>query len=254
MQIDRRITNGLAWAGVVLVIGIPVADVVSAQFMAERTPSAQVAALAPEPAAPAPVAPQPATRPVAEIAAKPTPVAPVTPAKPATPAVVATTAKSGDVVDGYLSTGKPLPSYITGGDSAAPRAQEKAPAEAQLVIDAEIDPIDVAALPPARVAPMPMPLSMRPEPRSTATVTYTNNAPQVVIPASVTPPAAVTARDLEDWESGPLSEFLAKRQAAGQVDPGYDPDGFFLDEGPNRARQRDRLIGPADEFYFPFAN
>ena len=48
MQIDRRITNGLAWAGVVLVIGIPVADVVSAQFMAERTPSAQVAALAPK--------------------------------------------------------------------------------------------------------------------------------------------------------------------------------------------------------------
>jgi len=246
MQINRRITNGLAWAGVVLVIGIPVADVVSAQLMGEATPRARVATIVPEAEAVI-VAPQPLARPEVEVAAVAEPMV------VETPVAVATTAKAGDVVNSYLSTGKALPSYITGADNAAPGAQTVAAAEAPLVIDAEIDPIAVAALPPTRIAPMPMPLSMRPEARSSATVTRNGNQ-QVVIPASITPPAMVTANDLQDWESGPLSEFLAKRQAAGQLDPGYDPDGFYLDEGPNGSRQRDRLIGPADEFYFPFAN
>ena len=30
MSIDRRITNGLAWAGVFIVVGVPAADLLSA--------------------------------------------------------------------------------------------------------------------------------------------------------------------------------------------------------------------------------
>ena len=89
------------------------------------------------------------------------------------------------------------------------------------------------------MAPVPMPLSMRPRP---ITQPLAGAQPAVVIPPGVAaPPVAITAADLEDWESGPLSEFLARRQQQGAgvaVTPDYDPDGFFLDQGPNRPRNR----------------
>jgi len=66
------------------------------------------------------------------------------------------------------------------------------------------------------------------------------------------PPADITAQELEDWESGPLAEFLAERQGS-RAEVTYDNDGFFLDEGPNRQRRRPgRVIGPVDDFFFPF--
>ena len=116
---------------------------------------------------------------------------------------------------------------------------------------AEIDPVEVAAIAPQKVAPVPMPLSMRPRPVIVPVVAVA--PPAVVIPPSVgLPPANVTAADLEDWETGPLSEFLAQRQQpAGNayVDPGYDANGFYLDEGPNRSRAR-VIAREVDSFFF----
>lgn len=263
MAIDRRITNGLAWAGVFLVVGVPTADLLSAQFLGTPTspPAVEVAAGV-EPVAPIPA---PASQRPAAPMSKPTQVAAVTPVKPAVaPApVVATPAAepavataSADAVDNFLQSGRSMPSYITGANAPAAPAQAAAtpPARTPIVTTPEaIDPVEVASIPSQKVAPMPMPLSMRPQPVAVAAMPD----PAIVIPPTLTPaapaavvrpPVDVTAADLDDWETGPLSEFLARRQPGNaDVDTGYDEDGFFLDEGPNRPRAR--VIAREEPFF-----
>ena len=274
MQIDRRVTNGLAWAGALIVVAIPTADLVTGQLMGGGERPAQVAMVDAPVAVPASkVAPMPAPlsqRPAAPQVAAATPAKvdkPATPvvAKPspttqvaAAPAAQAPATNGNDAVSNYLKSGRALPSYIT--DSAAaskpavttqpapssmPAQVATTPAPTQAPVVTE-DPVVVGAIEPQHIAPTPMPLSMRPRPVATATPT------QTVVRPSVVPPAELTADDLSDWESGPLSEFLAKRQGrAAQAKPvpaDYDSDGFFLDEGPNR--NGDRLIGPAAPFGF----
>jgi hypothetical protein len=293
MKIDRRVTNGLAWAGVLLVVGIPTADLLSAQFMGEparasavQVAPAQVAAVERIAPIPAPLSQRPAApvaRPEIEVAAvtpakpvvapvvsaapaKPVEqVAAVTPAKPvtATPAAPPAADTVG-AVNAWLNSGKPLPSYIT--DESQPAQAVATPARTPIVTTpaaqpAAIDPVQVASIPQPKVAPMPMPLSMRPHPVIATPVAVVGPAGDLVVAPTrpgPRPPANINADELEDWESGPLSEFLEQRQAqAGQdqSDPYYDEGGFFLDEGPNTPRRpRDRLIGPADDFFFPFVN
>ena len=252
MSIDRRITNGLAWAGVFIVVGVPAADLLSAQFSGVPAP-AQVAVIEPVAPVPAPLSQRP-DAPVVEPATEVAAVVPAKPAAPVTKPAVTPAAQTADVVDAYLQSGRALPSYITGGDAPAAAPTEVAatpPARTPIITEpaAEpaIDPVEVAAIAPQKVAPVPMPLSMRPKPAVAAA------PPVVVIPPSVgLPPANVTAADLEDWATGPLSEFLAQRQQqAGNayVDPGYDPNGFYLDEGPNRSRAR-VIAREVDSFFF----
>lgn len=263
MTIDRRrITNGLAWAGVLLVVGVPTADLLSAQFAG---PSAtvvreQVADVTPVAPVPAPLSQRPAAlvaKPSVEVAGA-AEVAVAAPEKPAAPALkpsVLPAAQTADIVDNFLQSGKPLPSYITGGNASAAPVQAAAtpPVRTPIVTTpatepVAVDPVQVAAIPPQKVAPVPMPLSMRPRPVAVV-------VPDEIIlpPALVRPSASVTADDLADWESGPLSEFLAARQRQGApaviVDSEYDPDGFFLDQGPN-PRRRDRVIGWQDGSFF----
>ena len=290
MQIDRRVTNGLAWAGVLLVVGIPTADLLSAQFLGDPTPvpSAQIAMVQRIAPVPAPLSQRPAApvaKPEVQVAAatpaaKPVVVAPpakpavqaaaVAPAKPVVAAPAANPAtQTADAVNAWLDSGKPLPSYITDEPSAAQPTQVAAtpPARAPIVtapttVPAAIDPVQVASIQPPKVAPMPMPLSMRPSPVAVVrpaanavpvAVVGPNNDLIVATPGSgPRPPADITAQELEDWESGPLAEFLAERQGS-QADVTYDNDGFFLDEGPNRQPRRPgRVIGPVDDFFFPF--
>jgi hypothetical protein len=264
MTIDRRITNGLAWAGVLLVVGVPTADLLSAQFAG---PSAtvvreQVAIVEPVAPIPAPLS----QRPVAPVAKPATQVAVAAPEKPVAPALkpgVRPAAQTADIVDSFLQSGKPMPSYIT--DASAPAAPTQVavtpPARTPIVTapaaePVVVDPVQVAAIPPQKAAPVPMPLSMRPRP---VTVPAAAVAPDDIIlpPGLVRPPASVTADELADWEAGPLSEFLAARQRQGQpavvVDPEYDQDGFFLDQGPN-PRRRDRVIGWQEESFSFFAD
>ncbi|UJW86761.1 hypothetical protein [Devosia sp. SL43] len=285
MKIDRRVTNGLAWAGVLLVVGVPTADLLSAQFMgdtAQVVAPVQVASVERIAPIPAPLSQRPAA-PVTQVAAvapaKPAApvviaepveqVAVVAPARPATPTAATPASQNGGAVDAWVSSGKPLPSYITGGAqpaqvAATPPVRQPiltAPAtQSPATQPAAIDPVQVASIAQPKTAPVPMPLSMRPQPITATPVAVVRPSGLVVAPNAVgpLPPADVTAADLEDWESGPLSEFLAQRQAqSGQVqaDPNYDDDGFFFDEGPNgQPRRRDRLIGPANTYFFPFVN
>lgn len=260
MKIDLRITNGLAWAGVALVIGVPTADLLSAQFSGDAAPVRQQVAVVSE------VAPTPAPlsqRPPAAVAKPATEVAAVAPARPVAdpvskPAPQATAAGS------QLPSGKPMPSYITGGGAVTAPAQVAVTQPARptivttpVVTAPAVDPTQVASIPPQKIAPMPMPLSMRPAP---ITVPVAVTAPSaIVLPPELTQRAnpTVTAADLEDWETGPLSEFLASKQAQGgssaTVTTDYDSNGFFLDDGPAPVR-RDRVIGWEDQGFSYFAD
>jgi hypothetical protein len=289
MKIDRRITNGLAWAGLFVVVAVPVADAVSRQLMGDE-PQFAVATVAELPRETAPV-PAPLSQrphaPAIETAA----IAPVQPAvvKPVAPAAAKPVAAANPVVDSFLSSGKKLPSYITGADAepaqavvapapvkpVAPAMTKPvvAPVETAVVAPAQpvvapaapvaIDPVEVASLTPANVAPMPMPLSMRPAPMTRPLATAPGND-EIVLPPEVLAnnnarPAVVD--DLRDWESGPLSEFLARRQAQQQssatvTSDGSFQDGYYDDGGSRRRPPRDVYLGPVqgDDVFFPFVN
>lgn len=263
MKFDRRITNGLAMAGVALVIGIPVADVVSAQFMggpASPEPAAQIAVVDTIAPVPAPLSQRPAAEPADVEVAVAAPAKPVVAAPVATPSQPAATQTAG-AVDRYLNSGKPLPSYIADEPGSAPSQVAATPtvrtpiittpvAAAPVATPAPVDPVQVASIPVEKVAPVPMPLSMRPRPVAAAApvVVLPGNEPLVIRTGPSVPPPSVTAEDLADWESGPLSEFLAARarqqqQPQPQFDPDYQEGGFFLDEL-NAPQRRDRFIGP----------
>lgn len=280
MKLNSRVTWGLAWAGLALVIAVPSADMVASQFSpsqamvidepmskAPKAAASQVALVAPIPA------PRPAGRDQAVAAVKPQP--PV-----AAPVKTDVAANATDPVDRFVSTGKKLPSYITGGDDtlaqapAKPAVVQQPAAPTQVASTASDKPVtwgeskwgvtggkdpvgtlgadaaksnpaavapvetvtNVASIQPTElVAPVPMPASMRPK-----SVAVKRPAPVAVDPTTVASfdnSDRVTARDLQDWESGPLSDFLAKRAQGRRIAqqpqrlPQYDPqaDGDFIE-------------------------
>jgi hypothetical protein len=128
----------------------------------------------------------------------------------------------------------------------APTAPASTPAGA--------DPIEVASLP--REAPVPLPRTARPtapvvaaKPAQQAPLIVdedrvARNTPVEPFPLSEDPPV-VEADQLEEWDSGSLADYLERNgllngngTAPEAEESSYDPDGFFLDEGPNRSRAR----------------
>jgi hypothetical protein len=295
MQIDRRITNGLAWAGAFLVVGVPTADLLSAQFLGDKAspPPAQIAVVTPQNIAPipAPRSQRPAEKPVAVANVAPAKPTAVTPAKPS--------AAGQQRVNELVQSGKPLPSYITEGQAssaqtasvkpapaavlpAAPRPAPVAPPQAasatpvvapQAIAAAPTpaaapvgplpdaapmpgtDPIQTASIAP-KEAPTPMPLSMRPRPTAVSVANQQSAFPNepVFVPPTVEPvrPAEITADELDDWETGPLEDFLARRQGQQQAEmrPEYTEDEEVFFERGQEFQRRDRLVGP-QMFYFP---
>lgn len=271
MKLDRRLTNGLAWAGALLVVGVPAADYLIGRF--EQGQSEQVA--------------------VVDAGNSLSTAAPVdmetagADGRPEETAVAARPAADRDAVQNFIDSGRPLPSYITGEDvppaaapvevAKAPEATETAPAPAVVTpppvavatppASEARPPIETVAAVPPKVAPIPMPLSMRPK----APAAIAPSTPPLIIdepvpvaqpspspglqpaPIIVEPQGLVTAEDLESWETGPLSDFLAQRQrgssATYRVQPstdGFESDGFWLDEQPSSFRQN-RNFPPAYE-------
>ena len=311
MSFSRRLTGGLAWAGLLLVIAVPSADAITAVFIPENQGEAEIT-LASKPVI---IAPTPATRkftaPVVEQAAAPAVIDPVE------------TASTADAVDAFLDQGNAMPAYISGEDrgpvetaTLAPdavasslvtpangeaatldpevAAVETTPASAAsgLATDPGIDPIEVASITPDVAfeatpevtfeAPVPMPALMRPKGTQSPGYRVGDERPgdEVVLPGDVVLPndvvlsddvadrdfasndRIVTADELEDWEYGPLSDYLERQQRGDSEvvirnrSSDFDDDGFFLDEGPNHRRPQRELIGPVedDDFFFPFLN
>lgn len=260
MPIDRRIANGLAWAGALVVVAIPAADAALRQFGPQSSLQVAVVEAQPEmPALPTSASqrPEPVVTESPVVSQEPAVVAkpeskPVVAPDPVVTATAQTGATSGDALDDFLKSGRPLPSYISDGGNAAP--SQAAPVTSTTVVKPapvatapEPEPEQVAALPRTRIVTFPTPVSERPP--SVPSRPVAAQPPLVV----ETQPPLVTAADLDDWESGPLSEFLARRQAGtGQAPADYDPDGFFLDQGPNSSARVWRFPEAYEDGYYPF--
>jgi hypothetical protein len=278
---DRRITGGLAWAGLLLVVAVPSADLITQQFSSgsalsvtpAKTPAVE-AEKTPVVAADAEKAPVKAPVP----AVKQTPVADKTPAADVAPvADVARAPNKGKPMPSYISDGKqgetiediavvtpkaaekPVPARVipgptpVSGDANGPKVIISAPtAKPPVTVPAPEQVASVATDPATVQAPVPMPASMRPasvlRPHNDAIRT---GAITTVNESGYDDSSEIVSSDeLADWESGPLEEFLAKRRGDRPVQvqsENYDSNGFFLSDGPNT---RGRLV----ERMFPFAN
>lgn len=264
MKLNPKLTGGLAWAGLVVILAVPAAD------MLTRDQGGAAANVIDEakPVETALVAPKPAVRPV---------VAPATP--------------SDDPVDSYVSSGKKLPSYIS--DAPAEVAVAKPAPTVKLVAPAAgpnatpavatapvvkpvapatpaVDTTTVASLP---VAPIPYPADKRPRPVVVASPSVTQlggekplvvDAEQVAKrdaavarvlddePVRATSRGVVTGDQLEEWDSGSLADYLERRgminedtRASSRRD--LDEDGFFRDDRDDGRRVIRRL--PRNDFF-----
>jgi hypothetical protein len=156
-----------------------------------------------------------------------------------------------DPVDKYLGTGKPLPDYISGDDAA------KADDAKGAIVAPEVPrmPLPVSARPGPLAAPAPATST----PDSTVIVdesTLTGSLPEPVGPV---PPSPIVD-DFDNWDTESLRQYLERRgileggeeparssATVTQRDEDYDPDGFYLNDGPNsdrtnRETRRQRIL------------
>jgi hypothetical protein len=264
MRLNSKLTWGLAWTGLAVVLAVPSADYLTGQFGRSGNTAAVITSTT-EPVMPA-VPAQPSAETPKQVATVTTRVTrtgvTIIPSGTATPG--GSSAPVLDPVDRYVKSGKALPDYISGG-SPADGTAVAAPAPATAP---EEPPTQVAALDPAPVAPMPFParpaILDRPStvaPKDPAVIVDESalaTGPGDAMPrrldvdAGPVPPAGIS----DDWHSireRRLARFLERN---GLVDDGpgssasitviqrpqsdYDPDGFYLSDGPNNARSERR--------------
>lgn len=268
MKLNSKVTGGLAWAGLVLILAVPSADMLTKPSAWRADPggtgSSDAAAGSESlPKTAAITAPRPATRPAAS----------------------AVPAASDDPVESYVASGRKLPSYISdapataGAGSEVATASSKPAAVKQIVVPStsqtaavtsdgtfakETDQITTASVrADIQTPPVPYPASMRPSGR---TVTAARNADQPLIvdedlltrrqvaSQPVEPfrpqgaPPVIVGEELEEWDAGSLADYLERRglisdsdRAVRTLESEFDEDDFFLSDGPNSSRVR--LIG-----------
>ncbi len=244
MKLNSKVTWGLAWTGLAVVLAVPSADYITGRLGVRDAAAVLTSDVEP-------------VKTASTTTAEPAPV----PAKTVTTiktkdgisiVPAGSTPPAGDPVDRLLSSGKPLPDYISDGDT--PSGSET-PAESDT---------QVASLPEPAVAPMPFPSWARPKPTPrapgvTAPAATPPTEPVVIVdgdtltgsiaePESAGPvPPAPIVDDSANWDAEGLRQYLEKR---GILDGGddrssatvtersttYDPDGFYLNEGPNGGR------------------
>jgi hypothetical protein len=248
MRFNSKLTWGLAWTGLAVVLAVPSAD-----FLTGRLGGGDAATVLTsdvEPVKTASITP-----------ADPLPVKTVTTVKTKNGISIVpagSKAPAGDPVDNLLSNGKPLPDYITDGT-------EPASTETQV---ASIDPTPptpfpswarprVAATPAAPVLTSP---ATAPEPVVIVDdTTLTGSIAQPTVPVVPSP----MLDDSANWDTETLRQYLERRGIleGGQErstatlterDSTYDPDGFYLADGPNgdrttRETRRQRILRMLEE-------
>jgi hypothetical protein len=235
MRLNSKVTWGLAWTGLAVVLAVPSADLITGGFGQGRD-SAAVLTSDVEPVKTASVTP-----------VEPTPVKTVTTVKTKNGISIVPAGSAPPAADPVASTGAKLPDYISDGEK---------PAAA---------PTQVASLPEPAVAPTPFPSWARPKaaapiaaPTVTSPTITTSPEPvvivddtqtgSIVVPDSTGPvPPSPIVDDSENWDTESLRDYLERR---GILEGGnerstatvtersttYDPDGFYLNEGPNNDR------------------
>jgi hypothetical protein len=236
MKIDGKVKGGLAWAGLVVILAVPAANMVVGNPTGATANAVTADASATKPALKLPAAKPAATDPIE--------TASIT---------------TDDPVNKLLAKGKKLPSYISDGDSAStPAPVTLKPLKPAAPVTA---PSDVATVAPAETNP-PVPLPRDARPKATTVASLPANEQPLILdenkvkqqenaavePFPLSDDEVVTGDQLEEWDSGSLADYLEQKGLLSQssVDEGYDPDGFFLDEGPNKKKKP----LPDDEFFF----
>jgi len=246
MKLDGKVKGGLAWAGLVVILAVPAANMVVGN---PNSPSAQSAVTAADAGA---------TKPALKLPA----------AKPAATDPIETASVGEDAVDKMLAKGKKLPSYISDGDAAvtpkpaAPVALKPAAPVALKPISPTTPikaPTEVATVAP-EAAPVPLPRSARPKATAVASlpaaekplIVDEKTLPEgnaAVEPFPLSDGNVVTGDQLEEWDSGSLADYLERKGLLSQTstEDSYDPDGYFLDQGPNKKK---RPVVEEDFFLF----
>jgi hypothetical protein len=237
MKLDAKVKGGLAWAGLVVILAVPAADIL---FGKSDGTSASAAVTADAQAG------------------RPTLKAPALKAPAKIDPVETATVASEDPVDKLLAKGKKLPSYISDGDEVAAQPPVKLKPVAPAAQPAK-GPTEVATVAPTETPPVPLPRSARPQTTQVASlpaeekplildekkVKQQQQQNAAVEPFPLSDNQVVTGDQLEEWDSGSLADYLERKgllsEANSQASENYDPDGFFLDEGPNRPRRQKDL-------------
>ena len=225
MTLDSRVKGGLAWLGLVVVLAVPAADMVMGKG------GNQVVPAVPETATALKLPKAPARGPTA-------------------------TATADDPVARRLASGKGLPSYISDRKPDEVASQDGAPTP-KPVLAASAKPLTVAAVPQQDVTPpLPLPRNARPKGTLMANTANAADEPLVLDEAAVraneqsgAEPFPISGEDNgtasgrpADWNTESLADYLARQElisdSGGEVLDQYDPDGFYLDEGPNSTRPR----------------
>jgi len=254
MRLNSKMTWGLAWAGLAVVVAVPSLDFITGK-------SGKTAAVLTS-----------TTEPV-KTAAVTTTVTPngITITPTGTPATGA------DPVNSYLKTNKSLPDYITGGnDAGGSTASSSTPTQVATIDPAPpvAAPTPFPARPPDVIAPT-SPAAPAGAPTQTANIDTTSASTPYVIdepaapaqpqeaaidpsPAGPVPPEPIID-DAAQWRTKSLEQYLdqnglmdnspptrstAQMTVVNQSDPNYDPNGFYLSDGPNnaRAQRRQRML------------
>jgi hypothetical protein len=267
MRLNSKVTWGLAWAGLAVVLAVPSADYLTGQFGAKANTVSKTALLTSttDPVKKATGAAPVVTK-TASVTTKVT--------KTGVSIVPAGTTTAGapvlDPVNKYVQTGKPLPDYISGGDTSA-TASAKTPVANPATAD---ETTQVATVDPAPVVVPPVPFPARPpdiirsglpkagqpaapiaEEDSIVTGDIGGDAgvppDQLDVTTGPVPPAGLPS----DWRAArdrKLTKYLEQQGLIDGASPDgrssasvtvvqrpssdYDPNGFYLSDGPNNAR------------------
>jgi len=252
MRLSPKLTWGLAWTGLALVLAVPSADFLTGQFGKDGR-NAAVLTSDVEPVQTASVEPAAPAKTTKVTTVKTDKGIKIVPAG-STPAAGA----SDDPVEKYLAKGKPLPDFISDGD--APQTDEVKTEDTQVAI---VTPAPRLPL-PATARPRPMmgppaptaPIATQPDAVIVDESTLTGSLPEPVGPV---PPSPIVD-DTDNWDTESLRDYLERRgileggdeparssATVTERDNDYDPDGFYLNDGPNsdrtsRETRRQRIL------------
>lgn len=245
MRLNSKVTWGLAWTGLAVVLAVPSADLLTGGFGAKD--KAAVLTSDVEPVKTATATPVEATPVKTVTTVKTKNGISIVPAGSVPPA-------SADPVDKLLSTGKPLPNYISNDKPAA----TVVPTETQV---ASIDPTPPTPFPSwARPKAAPVEVVTTPAVTTPVVTTPTAKTPEPVVivdentltgsiaqPTTPLPPAAIVD-DSQNWDTETLRQYLERRgilegsesnrstATVTERSTTYDPGGFYLSDGPNSDR------------------
>lgn len=233
MKLDGKVKGGLAWAGLVVVLAVPAANLLIGE------PTGNTAAVVSAPPATATTTAATGTKP------------PALNLPAATDPIQTASVDGESAVDNYIKSGKKLPSYISDADGVQPVATTttaptiNAPTVKPPV--AVTAPTTVATA-PAEEPPIPLPRSARPKTTQVAALPP-EEKPHIIDKPTVKQPQqatverfplsdegdVVTGDQLEEWDSGSLAEYLERK---GLLTEASSDDSFVVDERPRRPVRR----------------